>query len=163
MYRCLDCGKAFENPREYSECIGSFWGDPAYQTFEECPYCCGDIEELVQCEICGGYVSEEDLTNGVCECCAREEIDFSSAFRYLTKTNRLRDFFLVWLWGIVKSVDAEKECKEIDRTLMAVFRHEEAENPEIFKKKLQEYILEDIYDWTEFLEKEVKANENSKD
>jgi DNA-directed RNA polymerase subunit RPC12/RpoP len=154
MYICVECGRIME---DYSS-----WTEPHGEDMCGCPHCGGEVEEAQECAICGEYHLEEDLTNGVCECCAREEIDFSSAFRYLTKTNRLRDFFLVWLWGIVESVDTEKECKEIDRTLMAVFRHEEAKDPENFKKTLQEYILEDIYDWTEFLEKEVNANENAK-
>jgi DNA-directed RNA polymerase subunit RPC12/RpoP len=147
MYICVECGKIFEGVLA--------WTEPHGEQLCGCPYCRGAVEEAKECAICGEFYLEEDLTNGVCECCAREEIDFSSAFRYLTKTNRLREFFLVWLWGIVESIDAEKECKEIDRTLMAVFRHEEAKDPENFKKTLQEYILEDIYDWTEFLAKEV--------
>lgn len=154
MYICVECGKIFEGV--------SAWTEPHGEQLCGCPYCRGAVEEAKECTICGEFHLEEDLTNGVCECCVREEIDFSSAFRYLTKTNRLREFFLVWLWGIVESVDTEKECKEIDRTLMAVFRHEEVKDPENFKKTLQEYILEDIYDWTEFLEKEVTANENAK-
>jgi DNA-directed RNA polymerase subunit RPC12/RpoP len=154
MYICVECGRIME---DYSS-----WTEPHGEDMCGCSYCGGEVEEAKECVICGEYHLEEDLTNGICELCSQEQIDCARAFRYLTKTNRLREFFLVWLWGIVDSVDAEKECKEIDRTLMAIFRHEEAENREKFEETLREYILEDIYDWTEFLEKEENQNENAK-
>lgn len=39
MIRCEDCGEVFETPDTYSECIGEFWGAPAYETFGCCPFC----------------------------------------------------------------------------------------------------------------------------
>lgn len=38
-YKCNDCEAEFDEPREYSECVGEFWGAPAYETFYECPEC----------------------------------------------------------------------------------------------------------------------------
>lgn len=45
-YICLDCGEIFEEPHEYSECMGEFWGQPAYEDFADCPNCGGGYIEL---------------------------------------------------------------------------------------------------------------------
>ena len=39
MYICEDCGKVFDEPKTYEECMGEFWGAPAYETFAICPFC----------------------------------------------------------------------------------------------------------------------------
>lgn len=43
MMKCRDCGETFQNPEVYSyqECMGEFWGSPAYETFYliRCPFC----------------------------------------------------------------------------------------------------------------------------
>lgn len=44
-YRCGNCGNEFDEPDIIQECMGEFWGAPAYQTFEVCPYCGEEIIE----------------------------------------------------------------------------------------------------------------------
>ena len=41
MYRCLDCGNIFkaEDAEEIQECVGEFWGMPAYEHWAACPSC----------------------------------------------------------------------------------------------------------------------------
>jgi hypothetical protein len=77
----------------------------------------------------------------------------------------LRDFLIVYYWGIAP-VAPDSDNDEFDAILERVFIRKANCDKETgkttFLKQLQDYILEDIYDWTEFLEKEVKANENSK-
>ena len=47
MYKCNDCKAVFTEPDTYSECMGEFWGMPAYETFDRCPVCkSDDIEEV---------------------------------------------------------------------------------------------------------------------
>ena len=41
MYKCSCCGNTFEEPYEYTECMGEFWGSKAYDTFSVSP-CCGE-------------------------------------------------------------------------------------------------------------------------
>ena len=41
-YICVDCMKQFDEPDTYQECVGEFWGTPAYDTFYKCPYCGSD-------------------------------------------------------------------------------------------------------------------------
>ena len=51
-YYCTSCGEIFDEPETYSECVGEFWGAPAYQDFAECPYCGGAFEETESCGYC---------------------------------------------------------------------------------------------------------------
>ena len=61
MYKCNCCQEVFETPRTYSECVGEFWGTPAFQEFGCCP-CCGEDEysEVIAEDIYGDEISEED-------------------------------------------------------------------------------------------------------
>lgn len=46
MLICKECGKIFDAPKTYEECMGEFWGFPAYETFSICPFCDSeDFEE----------------------------------------------------------------------------------------------------------------------
>lgn len=146
MYICTECGRIMENP--------SSWTEPHGEDMCGCSYCGGAVEEAVECKICGEYHLEDYLMNGICKKCLTDSINCQSAFRYLKETKRFRDFFLVWSWGIAERVNDDKECPEIDRTLMAIFRLNEAENPKLFENELRKYILDDIYEWSEFLAKE---------
>ena len=42
MYYCTNCGRWVEDLKEYRECVGEFWGAPAYETFWCCPHCGSD-------------------------------------------------------------------------------------------------------------------------
>ena len=41
---CPDCERYFDSSEIHyrRECMGEFWGSPAYDEFPECPYCHGD-------------------------------------------------------------------------------------------------------------------------
>lgn len=57
MYKCLDCGFDFEEPKRYSEDYtpgGAFEGGSFMRYFEGCPICAGAFEEATECE-CGEY------------------------------------------------------------------------------------------------------------
>lgn len=165
MYKCLDCGKEFEHPHEYEECVGCFWGDPAYQTFKECPHCGGDYEEMKRCAMCGESYLEEDLTNGYCEYCMKNEINYDSALRYFKNENLLRDFFFVYYWQMCESMP-DMENQDLDDLLILAYNQKVLYDKEtgktIFLQQLMDYVLKDIYCWTEFLEKEVNVDENTK-
>ena len=44
---CLDCGEIFDEDEldSYEECVGEYWGTPAYETFGICPNCQSDAWE----------------------------------------------------------------------------------------------------------------------
>ncbi len=47
MFRCCNCGKLFDWPREVQESRGEYWGVPCYETNYLSP-CCGteEFEEI---------------------------------------------------------------------------------------------------------------------
>lgn len=60
-YRCYNCGKIFDESDAgvESECVGEFWGSPAYNNYNVCPACNSeDIDEYTGEEEEG----EEDAT-----------------------------------------------------------------------------------------------------
>ncbi len=79
MYKCLDCGHVFEEPKQYSEDRtpgGAFEGGSFIEHYTGCPVCSGAYKEAKQCEICGKYFTDDELTdttemiNGDCgDCC----------------------------------------------------------------------------------------------
>lgn len=44
MMKCYDCGETFdeEDAGCVNECVGEFWGSPAYQSYPVCPFCRSD-------------------------------------------------------------------------------------------------------------------------
>lgn len=47
-YKCNECDAVFDEPDTYRECVGEFWGTPAYEEFDICPVCkSDDIEEVI--------------------------------------------------------------------------------------------------------------------
>ena len=79
MFKCLDCGHIFEEPKQYSEDRtpgGACEGGSFIEHYTGCPVCSGAYEEAKQCEICGKYFTSDELTdtneyiNGGCgDCC----------------------------------------------------------------------------------------------
>ena len=46
-WRCLECGKEFDELKHWKEYHGECFGYPAYEDMAGCPYCYGtDVEEF---------------------------------------------------------------------------------------------------------------------
>lgn len=59
FYRCCECGEEFDTPATSRECIGEFWGAPAYMDFDVCPRCGSDeFEEVFETEDEEGFEDE---------------------------------------------------------------------------------------------------------
>ena len=66
MYICKECGKTFDEPKEYFETHGL--STPPYEKFSVCPHCNeADYCEAQECERCGTLCAE--LTEGLCDVC----------------------------------------------------------------------------------------------
>lgn len=160
MFICAECGKLIED--------GDFanWTEPHGEQLCGCPRCGGEVEEAQECAICGEYHLEDDLTNGVCKDCAERMFYYDTALKYLQDKKLLRDFFIVWYWQICDSAP-DTENEEVDNLFVELFnqkvRYDTQTGKTILLGSLKEYVLDDIYDWTEFLRKEASANENGKD
>lgn len=48
MFQCNECESLFYEPDTYRECMGEFWGMPAYEEFGCCPVCKSDNYEEVE-------------------------------------------------------------------------------------------------------------------
>ena len=73
MFICKDCGSVFECPDYTEENVGEYWGQPAFQAIDLCPYChCDEFEEARKCEICGEWKPEDDMECDVCYDCMNE-------------------------------------------------------------------------------------------
>ena len=78
MYKCLDCGHVFEEPKQYSEDRtpgGAFEGGSFIEHYTGCPLCSGAFEEAKQCEICGEYFTDDELTDTTCGDCCKQCIE----------------------------------------------------------------------------------------
>ena len=153
MYICLECGRDFDNP--------SNWTEPHGEDMCGCPYCGGCAEEAEECEICGEYHLEDDLINGVCKDCIEKEIEYDTALGYFKNRNLLCDFFLMYYWGCAGSIKDKEEydSNEINDVLKNVFNEKSEAEKKIggnhFLKIIKEYILDDADDFSEYLREEV--------
>lgn len=153
MFICLDCGRLVDDNEV------AIWTEPHGEQVEGCPYCCGGLAEAHRCIICEEYHTEEELTNGICEHCEKNDFEYETALKYLVETGRLREFFLVWYWQVASDV-TDDENQEFDNTLISIFNAKVQEDKltftTAFYSRLKEYIFDDIYDWTEFLQKIIE-------
>lgn len=64
MFKCLECGALFVEPKQYSEDLtpgGAFEGGSFIRSYNACPNCGGEYEEVKQCDECGGYFTDSEL------------------------------------------------------------------------------------------------------
>lgn len=74
MFKCWDCEATFDEPKNTSELLGEYHGQPAYRTYACCPECGGSFTEADQCEICGEWFYPDEVDDGICEECLEEEL-----------------------------------------------------------------------------------------
>lgn len=79
-YECHNCGRRFEEPDIITETHGL--ESPPYEKFAVCPYCRGWFDEMYQCEICGEWFADDELTSGVCDGCIYEDVTVDRCLRY---------------------------------------------------------------------------------
>jgi hypothetical protein len=64
MFKCTECGYLFDEP--------DTWKEPHGEILGGCPCCAGHFDEACQCELCGDWFTEDELTMGVCDECINE-------------------------------------------------------------------------------------------
>lgn len=69
MFKCLECGHIFDQPRIIEESRGECFGYEAYERIGVCPVCGGEYDEGEKCEICGEIYSQNEIHEGVCDRC----------------------------------------------------------------------------------------------
>lgn len=104
MYKCLDCGHEFEDPKPETESYG--------QTLYYCPHC-GSSEyhdtDLLKCSVCGEMI--EDPAECYCEDCKHEtRVVVADAF---TKLADRADLTLGSSWRIYKAAVNDEPNKPL--------------------------------------------------
>ena len=130
--------------------MGEFWGVPANEETSGCPFCKGDYEETIKCEICGrDFLKDEMETLEVCQHC-------------IGKYRKNFDMCYNVSFG-------ETEKIEINALLASLFEPSDIE--QILKEYIQNrwkdvdcspFIDIDVSWFGEKLVEEVKKNENTK-
>lgn len=78
MYKCLECGLKFEEPKIYAEdCSPASSLECGFiQGFKGCPACEGDYIEICECDNCQEWFEKSMLTmtnqGSICESCLEE-------------------------------------------------------------------------------------------
>lgn len=75
MFICNECGYVFDEPATFSE-HHPYGSGTATETFACCPSCKGPFDEAVKCSSCGEYFAEEDLEDGMCADCIKEDMKY---------------------------------------------------------------------------------------
>lgn len=159
MYICTQCNHIFEEEeaKVVHENQGECFGFPATESFSVCPICKGEYEEAVKCSICEEYHLEEDLTNGICDYCLDNEVDYDKVLKFLLEQDELKYFVFAFFFTTAHFGDGLD--KAITEELTWWFKRklfdEKLNNKTEFLDILKKYIKTDPYGWSEFLSEEV--------
>lgn len=77
MYKCNSCGHLFEEGEQ------AVWTEEHGEKWSGCPLCHDGYEEVHQCEKCGDWHSEDELTEGICGDCLEGSINRDTAVSFL--------------------------------------------------------------------------------
>lgn len=96
MLKCNYCGKVVDED-ELGVCsegvfnnYGEYMGSKYYQA--ECS-CGGEFVEADECELCGEWFLDDELTNGFCDDCLESEMTFENAEKFGAEENCLNYFY----------------------------------------------------------------------
>lgn len=108
-FQCHECDSLFDEPNFIEEKHG--FHTPPYERIAVCPYCKGYFEQMYQCEICGEWFTDEELTMGVCdECIYQHDTDYELCYR-LGNEEEAKE--TISINGFVASVFTEGQISEI--------------------------------------------------
>lgn len=58
-YVCLECYHVFDEPKNWKESRGEYFGVPSYESFSGCPKCGGAYTETHRCDCCGEWINTD--------------------------------------------------------------------------------------------------------
>lgn len=161
MYKCLDCGHIFEEGEqvEWEERHG--FDDGLYEKLSGCPLCNGEYEDTVPCKHCGWEHSSDELYDGWCKECLKDQIDYDSFFEHCedNKESQLLDMFVMSeLLGGMRCPD-HVSC-EFHEVMVGVYKKHVEYAKSIhydFLESCVDFIMDDAEHFAEWLnEKGVK-------
>lgn len=152
MFICGDCGKLFEEPKEWSQ----NHGEPHLtERWSGCPDCGGGFEEAYHCKQCYNEFMKDDLTEGYCEECLKEIFDnitYETALKYLIEKDLMVEFMYNYYYGVdvvISPVSDELEQDTIDQ-----FKRKQLSDiiskKNTFLKSVISFIKDDTDDYLEY-------------
>lgn len=147
MYKCNNCGQVFDEAKTVTETHGFAHGP--FEKLCVCPCCNGDYSESKQCKQCGEWHFEDELFDGYCTDCLRDEIDYITAYDYMRSIKDCLNIFI-----FEKCLDSsvpQKTNKKVDllsaRLYWEAVNTEQYSNGDMLMRKLRSYIIEEDGDF----------------
>jgi hypothetical protein len=138
MYKCLECGAVFEEPKFYKE-SRPYGSGFAFEELSGCPSCGEGFENAYKCDSCGEYFTRDEMIDGVCKDCIEDVVSRNK--------NNLKSCFLM-------CKDEEKVSVEINLFLSEMFSQSQIE--EILIKELLVTSAFGLVDCSKFLNDNVE-------
>lgn len=138
MYKCLECGSVFEEPKFYKE-SRPYGSGFVFEELSGCPSCGEGFDEAFECDCCGEYFTKDEMIDGVCKDCIEDVVSRNK--------NNFKDCFLM-------CKDEEKVSVEINLFLSEMFS--EAQIEEILIKELLVTSAFGLVDCSKFLNDNVE-------
>ncbi len=148
MLKCNYCGSIIEDDelRIHREYMGECHGTPAYDTFQDNCSCGGDYEEARQCNGCGEWFLDDELTNGYCQDCLEEEMTYENAIKCGSENEES-----VAINGFLASCFDSSEIEEI---LLKTLNETKELMPSSVDEYVKTYCKDDLYYFAEWLEEQ---------
>ena len=107
MYKCRWCGEVFGEEDMATSVTSHFCGNSSSdEEFGECPNCGeGMIEEAVQCKECGEWFFRDELHEGYCDDCLKNNATFDNVLRCAEENDDAK--------GFAESILTEEEITNI--------------------------------------------------
>jgi hypothetical protein len=138
MFKCLECGAVFDEPKTWGE-SRPYGEGCAYEAFSGCPSCGEGFDEAFECDCCGEYFTKDEMIDGVCKDCIEKVVSRNK--------NNFKDCFLM-------CKDEEKASVEINLFLSEMFSQSQIE--EILIKELLVTSAFGLVDCSRFLNDNVE-------
>lgn len=145
MFICTDCGRLYDEMPVHTE-----HHDDYYSELVNSDCCCGGmIDEAKRCKVCGEYVTEDDIVEGVCEDCLHLEMKAKSVESFID-SYRIAERTYFNLNPIIEHVFTDDEVNEILlREIKNILNHKL-----MMPSRLEYAMKHDLQeDWAAFLAK----------
>lgn len=150
MFICTDCGRLYDEMPIHTEHHDDYYSEPVNS---DC-YCGGMVEEAKRCKVCGEYVTEDDIVEGVCEACLHLEMKAETVEAFID-SYRFTERTYFQLNPIIEHVFSDDEVNEIllreIKNTLNIKRMMPSRLENAMKNDLQE-------DWAAFLKKTKGEN-----
>lgn len=148
MYICEDCELRFDEPKQWDDGTGDFYG---------CPKCGGAYEELIECNhgTKGSHlVTKEDSYCGWCYECAKEAFTMELAERFLKKEKLEEEFYIEYVLDVDQVITSTNAllilCKNDYCNKLKVDGIEKVQAI----LKMKDFVFDCMWAWIDFLVEE---------